>query len=108
MIGGPPPEIVHTYAHLRPGIFPAANNTSANALRAIGTYTALMVPKIAMVQDNAGAPILTVDSEMYFMPGTPIRVNDQLLDQGDGTRWRVVKVFVYPKKTVVWAARDES
>ncbi len=108
MMSGPPPEIVHTYVHMRPGMFPAANNTSANALKTIATYTALMVPKIMMVQDNVGAPILSVDAEMYFMAYTPIRVNDQLLDQGDGTRWRAVKVFAYPKKTIVWAVRDES
>lgn len=108
MMSGPPPEIVHSYVHYRPGTFAAANNTSATGLRAIGTYTALMVPKLMIIQDNVGAPVMTADAEMYFMPGTPIRVNDQLLDQNDGTRWRAVKVFAYPRKTCVWAARDES
>ncbi len=108
MISGPPPGMQHSYVHMRSGVFPAAGNTSAEGLATLGTHTALMLPKLMVIQDNAGAPVMTADAEMYFMPGIPFRVNDALLDQGDGTRWRIVKIFGYPAKTIVWAARSES
>lgn len=103
-----PPELIHTYSLLRPGVWPAANNTSASGLRSIGVYVGLMTPKSMIIQDNAGGPVTTADIEIYFSPGIGFRSNDQLLDQGDGTRWRIVKWFPWPTKTIVWAARSDG
>jgi hypothetical protein len=103
-----PAELIHSYTHMRQGVWNAGSNISSIGMQTIGTYTALMTPKLMVLQDSPGAPVMTADAEMYFMPGVPIRANDQLLDQGDGTRWRVVKVFPWPRKTIVWAARSES
>ncbi len=108
MMSTPPPGLTRSCRIFRPGVFPAAGNTSASGLRLIGTYVAIAVPRLMVIQDNAGAPVTTADTALYFPPGVPCRANDQILDQNDGSRLRVVKVFSYPHLTVVWAARDEA
>jgi hypothetical protein len=106
MMNAIPDAIRRSYQILRPVVYGSANK-GERGLQVIATVTAVMIPKAMIIQDNVGGPVMTADVEIYMMPGTNVRVDDQLLDCDEGSRWRVVKYFPYPTKTKVWAARSE-
>ena len=107
MMNAIPDAMRRTYRILRPVSY-GSGNVGQTGLSVIATVTAVMMPKAMVIQDNMGGPVMTADIEIYMMPGTNVRVDDQLLDVDEGSRWRVVKYFPYPSKTKIWAARSEQ
>lgn len=84
------------------------NNVPTDSLLDIQTFLGTAVPTSVTLEDTASTNAVDVDTIVITREIVDVKINDSLLNLGNGIVYRVIKTFKYAADTRIWCSTQSS